>query len=175
VGWFTTLFPVLLNLGNSENPDDNIKSIKEQLRQIPNRGIGYGLLRYLSSYSHLIKNKNAEIRFNYLGQVDQIFPSNSLFYPASESTGIARSPRNHRNCLIEIDSIVSREKMRFNWTYSQAIHRSTTIENLAENFLNNLRQLIDNCLSSETGGYTPSDFPQMNFTQDELDDLLIDL
>ncbi len=65
--------------------------------------------------------------------------------------------------------------MRFNWTYSQAIHRSTTIENLAENFLNNLRQLIDNCLSSETGGYTPSDFPQMNFTQDELDDLLIDL
>ncbi|MFZ1025124.1 MAG: amino acid adenylation domain-containing protein [Limnoraphis robusta] len=175
VGWFTALFPVLLDLENSDNPDDNLKFIKEQLRQIPKRGIGYGLLRYLTPQSHLIKNKNAEIRFNYLGQVDQVFPSNSLFYPANESTGIARSPRNHRNCLIEIDSIVSRGQMRFNWTYSQAIHRSTTIETLGENFLNNLRQLINHCLSSETGGYTPSDFPQMDFSQDELDELLTDL
>ena len=65
--------------------------------------------------------------------------------------------------------------MRFNWTYSQAIHHSTTIETLAENFLNNLRQLINHCLSAETGGYTPSDFPQMDFSQDELDELLTDL
>ncbi|MGB3534215.1 MAG: amino acid adenylation domain-containing protein, partial [Microcoleaceae cyanobacterium] len=175
VGWFTTLFPVLLELGNSDNPDDNIKSIKEQLRQIPNRGIGYGLLRYLNHSDHLIQNQNPEIRFNYLGQVDQIFPSNSLFSPADETSGNARSIRNHRNCLIEIDSIVSRDKMRFNWTYSQAIHRHKTIENIAQNFLNTLQQLITHCLSSETGGYTPSDFPQMNFSQDELDDILTDL
>ena len=47
VGWFTTIFPVLLELSNSSGPGETLKSIKEQLRRVPNRGIGYGLLRYL--------------------------------------------------------------------------------------------------------------------------------
>ena len=48
VGWFTTIFPVLLESGGGFHPGNALKSVKEQLRRIPNRGIGYGLLRYLS-------------------------------------------------------------------------------------------------------------------------------
>src|SRR5262249_12293204 len=47
VGWFTTIFPVLLDLAGTSHPGEALKTIKEQLRRIPNRGIGYGLLRYL--------------------------------------------------------------------------------------------------------------------------------
>ena len=47
VGWFTTIFPVLLEVNNSSGPGETLKSVKEQLRRVPNRGIGYGLLRYL--------------------------------------------------------------------------------------------------------------------------------
>ncbi|MGI8505171.1 MAG: amino acid adenylation domain-containing protein, partial [Hassallia sp.] len=48
VGWFTSEFPVLLSLEKvSQPPGDALKTIKEQLRRIPNRGIGYGILRYL--------------------------------------------------------------------------------------------------------------------------------
>ena len=47
VGWFTSLYPVLLDLEEETDPGRSLRSIKEQLRQIPNHGIGYGLLRYL--------------------------------------------------------------------------------------------------------------------------------
>ena len=46
VGWFTTTFPIRLDLRETNDPGDLIKSVKEQLRRVPNRGIGYGLLRY---------------------------------------------------------------------------------------------------------------------------------
>ena len=48
VGWFTALFPVLLDLRGAEEPGAALKAVKEQLRAIPNRGVGYGLLRYLA-------------------------------------------------------------------------------------------------------------------------------
>src|SRR5262249_44941572 len=47
VGWFTTIFPVCLDLSDVSSDGDALKAVKEQLRRIPNRGIGYGLLRYL--------------------------------------------------------------------------------------------------------------------------------
>jgi hypothetical protein len=42
VGWFTTLFPVLLDIGAASSLADALKTVKEQLRNVPNRGIGYG-------------------------------------------------------------------------------------------------------------------------------------
>ncbi len=48
VGWFTTLFPIYLQLEEVDRPGETLKSVKEQLRRIPNRGIGYGILRYLN-------------------------------------------------------------------------------------------------------------------------------
>src|SRR5258705_2581520 len=47
VGWFTSLFPVLLDLDTARDPESALKSVKEQLRAIPRRGIGYGILRHL--------------------------------------------------------------------------------------------------------------------------------
>ncbi|WP_242577726.1 condensation domain-containing protein [Chroococcus sp. FPU101] len=178
VGWFTTLFPLLLYLEHKNNLGDALKSIKEQLRQVPMRGFSYGVLRYRSDETIQKKLQafpQAEIRFNYLGQTDQLFTQSSLFSPAFESTGFSRSPRNQRDTLIEINGMIIRGQLQINWTYSQGIHHQTTIENLAQNYLNILRELIQHCLSTETGGYTPSDFPQMDFSQTELDELLNEL
>ena len=47
VGWFTTIFPVCLELGSGTSTVETLRSVKEQLRRVPHRGIGYGLLRYL--------------------------------------------------------------------------------------------------------------------------------
>ncbi|HEY6122826.1 MAG TPA: condensation domain-containing protein, partial [Pyrinomonadaceae bacterium] len=83
VGWFTTIFPVLLDCGDDESPLEALRFVKEQLRKIPNRGIGYGLLRYASGDS-TIANKlqsrlQADLRFNYLGQVDRALMDSSMF------------------------------------------------------------------------------------------------
>jgi aryl carrier-like protein len=54
VGWFTSIFPVLLDLGKASKPLEALRAVKEQLRAVPNRGIGYGLLRYLSGREDVV-------------------------------------------------------------------------------------------------------------------------
>ena len=75
VGWFTSLYPILLELDEQDQPGEALKSIKEQLRAIPQRGIGYGLLRYLCADTQVVEQmrrlSEAELSFNYLGQFDQ--------------------------------------------------------------------------------------------------------
>ena len=118
----------------------------------------------------------AEVRFNYLGQLDQVWAADEHFVPASEPTGAARSPEDARPTLLEIDGLVSRGQLHLHWAYSTAIHRRATIAALAEGFIATLQQLIEHCLTTdEDVGYTPSDFPQMSLSQAELDDLLADL
>jgi amino acid adenylation domain-containing protein/non-ribosomal peptide synthase protein (TIGR01720 family) len=180
VGWFTTMFPVWLNLGTANNSQKDIisalKTIKEQLRQIPNRGIDFGILRYLGNpeIQTQLSKISPQIRFNYLGQVDGVFAESNFVKPAKESTGVARSKRGNRDILLEINSIISGGQLRLDWIYSTAIHRRSTIINLTEKYQISLVNLIQICCN-EIGGYTPSDFSQMQLSQDELDDILDDL
>ena len=48
VGWFTTLYPVLLEVPASAGPGQALQAVKGQLRRVPQRGLGYGLLCYLT-------------------------------------------------------------------------------------------------------------------------------
>jgi thioester reductase-like protein/non-ribosomal peptide synthase protein (TIGR01720 family) len=156
VGWFTTIFPVLLDIEEASSLGDVLKAVKEQLRRIPNRGIGYGVLRYLSKSLQLHPPK-AEIRFNYLGQTDQVFQESSLFKPAQESCGVRRSLRGNRSYLLDINGIVADGQLQLDWTYSNAVHHQATIERLADSFMKALRELINCCQSLEAKGYAPSD------------------
>ncbi|MEM6613029.1 MAG: condensation domain-containing protein, partial [Cyanobacteria bacterium P01_C01_bin.72] len=174
IGWFTTIYPLILNLSNIELAA-NIKSIKEQIRAIPSNGIGYGILRYLDRETELNNFPQAEIRFNYLGQIDNLLTQDSFFHPISESAGEMRSLRDKRSCAIEIDSIIRDGELKLKWIYDHANYTDAEMGNITQTYLLKLQNLIQHCLSKDTGGYTPSDFSQMDFDQDELDDLLDDL
>jgi non-ribosomal peptide synthase protein (TIGR01720 family) len=180
VGWFTTIFPVLLELETTANPGEALKSIKEQLRGIPHRGIGYGLLRYLGGQlntADIISNQQApwsqpEISFNYLGQYKPFTPSDTVFQLSSEPSGPWYSPQGHRTHLIDVQGLVVNNQLRMSWTYSRQIHRQSTIEELANHFEAALQTLIEDCRRPEAGGYTPSDFPLASLNQEQLDKLL---
>jgi non-ribosomal peptide synthase protein (TIGR01720 family) len=77
--------------------------------------------------------------------------------------------------LLVINGLIVSGQLRLIWSYSENIHRRSTIESLAERFVQALRSLITHCQSPEAGGYTPSDFPQMQFSPKELDELLAEL
>ncbi len=179
VGWFTSIFPVLLDLEAASGPEVALKTIKEQLRQVPQHGLGYGLLRYLSADQSLRERLRtlppAEITFNYLGQFDQTLPQTAIFTPAQESPGSTSSPRGQRRYLLEVVGLVVGGQFRLNWTYSEALHRHATIALLAENFIAALRELINHCRSPEVGGYTPSDFPTVELSQTKLEKLLAEI
>ncbi|MBE7384649.1 MAG: amino acid adenylation domain-containing protein [Leptolyngbya sp. SIO1E4] len=174
VGWFTVLFPICLELSESDDPGEALKAIKEQLRSIPNRGIGYGVLRYLTREEPIAcqLQSRSEIVFNYLGQADQGVQASSLVAPAPESTGFGQSLRGSRSHLLNINSIVAGGQLRLNWTYSKAIHRRTTIETLAERCIEALQLLITHCQSLEAGDETFADAQLVNVAPKESDRLI---
>ncbi|MCW0014631.1 condensation domain-containing protein, partial [Burkholderia pseudomallei] len=47
IGWFTSHYPVFLNAGDATGAVDALRHVKEQLRAVPMRGLGYGIARYL--------------------------------------------------------------------------------------------------------------------------------
>ncbi|MEO0770473.1 MAG: amino acid adenylation domain-containing protein, partial [Cyanobacteria bacterium J06649_4] len=177
VGWFTTLYPVLFNLPAKDDLGALIKATKETLRAVPNQGIGYGILRYLQG-GELTRNLvdiavEPPVRFNYLGQTDQLFSAEGLFSPAIESTGAARSPQDALDVLLEVNAVVSKGVLTTHWTYSSHCHQAETIAQWAQAYLSHLSALIDYCLSADADrGYSPTDFPQMGLDQGELDALL---
>jgi amino acid adenylation domain-containing protein/non-ribosomal peptide synthase protein (TIGR01720 family) len=179
VGWFTTVFPVLLQLEHAATAAAALKAVKEQLRGIPKRGIGYGVLRYLSQDAGVTEKlralPQAEVCFNYLGRVAQGVSGSGLFGPVLEASGPYRSLRGRRRYLLEVNSRLAGDQLQCDWTYSECIHRRDTIERLALDFSEALRTLIVHCQSPEAGGYTPSDFPKMKLSQQELDELIMTL
>ena len=176
VGWFTTIYPVLLELAEESDPGSALKRVKEQMRGVPERGIGYGLLRYMSRDEQLRERlremPSAEIRFNYLGQFDQSIGEESMYSLAPESAGPNRSPRDKRITKLVINGNVIGGRLHVTWTFSENTYNRSTIEKLAQDYIEALRELIEHCRLPEAGGYTPSDFPEAALSQEELDDLL---
>ncbi|NJM73771.1 MAG: hypothetical protein HC862_28665 [Scytonema sp. RU_4_4] len=175
VGWFTTLFPVLFQIPTINQPGEIIKSIKEQLRAIPNRGIGYGILRYLCKDTTVNEQlqtiQASEISFNYLGQFDQV-QSETGWKFASESTGYNENLKQTRDHLLDINALVVEGELQIDWTYSSHIHTHATVEKLAQRYIQAIRSIIEHCQSEDICGYTPSDFPDVQLNQIELDKLL---
>jgi amino acid adenylation domain-containing protein/non-ribosomal peptide synthase protein (TIGR01720 family) len=173
VGWFTTIFPVLLEVSNSSGPGETLKSVKEQVRRVPNRGIGYGLLRYLRGdktiSTQLEELPQSQISFNYLGQLDQLFSDESApFVFTNDPVGQSRVKLGRRKYLIEIDGAVRDGRLQMEWVYSNELHAQPTIEAVAESFIRRLRKLIEHCVLREVREYTPSDFPLAHLNERQL-------
>ena len=176
VGWFTTLFPVILEMNATAQGGARLKSVKEQLRRVPQRGIGYGLLRYLSNDAEISGEMRslpqAEVRFNYLGQLDNVLPLNSLFSLSNEATGAERDGGQRRAYLLDVNSAVSGGRLQLNIIYSENIHRRAAIEALSNSLMEALRAIISHCQSLESSDFSPSDFPLANLSQQQLDLIL---
>jgi non-ribosomal peptide synthase protein (TIGR01720 family) len=179
VGWFTSLYPVVIEMPKEreEGIALALKSVKEQLRAIPNGGVGYGMLRYMNVDEEVTKKlretSQAEVIFNYLGQFDQVQSDEEmLFRIARESSGVGISEQGNRAYLLEINGSVTGGRLWMGWNYSTELHRRETIEAVAKDFITSLRNIIAHCRTEGAGGFTPSDFPLAQLAQDQLDKAL---
>ncbi|MCP4927635.1 MAG: amino acid adenylation domain-containing protein [Gammaproteobacteria bacterium] len=176
VGWFTSLYPVLLHIDTDMQPGETLQTIKEQLGKIPNRGLGFGLLRHLnrdtSTQQILQAIPEPSIGFNYLGQIDQVANHNALLQPATGPRGLEQGPADPRPHLLDIHSAVSDEQLQLSVIYSNKLWDKTSIEKFAQLYIAQLRELISACTAAGESTYTPIDFPLANINQTQLDSLL---
>ncbi|HLJ62874.1 MAG TPA: condensation domain-containing protein, partial [Stellaceae bacterium] len=171
VGWFTTLFPFRLDL-KPETPARALRQVKERLRAVPRKGMGFGLLRYLNPDTAplLAAAPARDILFNYLGQLDVM--GGEGWHLSSQSPGPMAAPHRERTHLLEIEAMVKGGALRIEWTWCRNTHEERAILALADGFLEALRGLIAHCREPGTSRYTPSDFPLITVTEDRLNAIL---
>ncbi|CAM5622833.1 Carrier domain-containing protein OS=Streptomyces fumanus OX=67302 GN=GCM10018772_35720 PE=4 SV=1 [Streptomyces fumanus] len=183
VGWFTNVHPVRLDIGdldpNTIRTDDTaagrlLKRVKEQLRAVPGDGLGYGILRYLSSDDTLAALPHAQIGFNYLGRV----PAGStpaLWQPTDEAmaakSGDPQVPVMH---ALEILGMVhDRPGTGPELTLTLAWPERLLDQADAQDLLDTWAQMLTALAATRHGGggHTPSDFPLIALDQDQIEEL----
>jgi amino acid adenylation domain-containing protein/non-ribosomal peptide synthase protein (TIGR01720 family) len=173
VGWFTSLYPVLLEPGEGKGAGEQLRRVKEQLRGIPDRGIGYGVLRYING--ELEGRQPWDIVFNYLGQLDNVVKEGGVLVGAEESSGRVIGAEYVMAEPLSVNGMVSGGELICRWSYSGRHYEAETVRRLSERYMGILAELIDHCAEQEKKGevYTPSDFGLGGAVSDEeLDELI---
>ncbi|MFB0847524.1 amino acid adenylation domain-containing protein [Paenibacillus oleatilyticus] len=157
VGWFTSKYPVVLELEPGKVLSYQIKKVKESLRQIPNKGIGYGVCRYMSEHTdEVFRGAEPEISFNYLGQFDQELQNSGVGISA-HTGGKPVSDRQARNFVLDINGMISDGVLSLELSYSRKEYRRETIGKLAAWLQDSLREIVDHCTAKARAELTPSD------------------
>ena len=171
IGWFTSTYPVILECENSSDTGYYIKSIKEGLRKIPNKGVGYNILKYITPKEYIkdLEFKlNPEISFNYLGQFDNDL-NQDVFNISSISTGDDISKKSQRVYDINIGGVIINGELTLTFEYNKAEYNQTTIIKLGERYKEILLDIIQHCTQKEETEMTPSDFDYKEISMEELE------
>jgi len=160
IGWFTNLYPLSLEVKQGWTDDKLIKSVKEQLRQVPDKGLAFGVLKYINKEPLLLGRDPWDIVFNYLGQLDNVVNESKWFSLVNESTGSGKSVDQYIKEPLSVSAMVQGGGLNVNWDYSSRHFDTATIISLAQSYVANLEQLIAHCMQQQTQGlvFTPSDF-----------------
>ncbi|WP_037729403.1 non-ribosomal peptide synthetase, partial [Streptomyces scopuliridis] len=172
VGWFTSIHPIALALADDWAAD--IKSVKEQLRAVPDRGIGHGALRYLAAerVAEEIGAVEPSVSFNYLGQLDGLAGRHDLYRSMTLNPGGEFGPAEARPHELDVIGEVRAGRLTLTWSYARSRYHRSTIERLATDMTAELRGFLRHCAEPGAGGRTPSDFPLAGLDQREVDRLV---
>ncbi|MDP3560888.1 MAG: amino acid adenylation domain-containing protein [Legionellaceae bacterium] len=153
VGWFTIQYPVTLTVKASIS--ESIQHLKECLRKIPNKGIGFGAFFSNATLPG--------ITFNYLGQFDS---QTGVWQLANEPSGQNIHSENRERYLLSVNGLVLNQRLQFNIaTYTQEARKITQV------FKRHLTQIIQHCMTQSRSYYTPSDFNTVSLSRGLLDTL----
>ncbi|MGC7102170.1 amino acid adenylation domain-containing protein, partial [Amycolatopsis lurida] len=174
VGWFTSMFPVELTARH--RPDGTvdwarvITATKENLRAVPDHGLGYGVLRYVTGRP--VATGRPAISFNYLGQFD--LGGGPVFRSATLNPGGEHHPDEAPAHLVDVVCRVADGRLRLCWYYADDVLDGAAIGGAAEAFADALRALVEHCARPDAGGCSPSDFPLAGWDQSTVDRVLGD-
>lgn len=165
IGWFTAMFP--LKLSRQDNWQETILATKEMLRAIPNKGIGYGALKYNSAKPTSSAPELADIEFNYLGQLDNNFSSDGIWQPAREDSGASTNHAATVTSELSIQAQVLGGQLQIRTSFVATRLSRDTIEAFTQLFQQCLEELVVHCAST-TATFSASDVPLAQLPKDTL-------
>ncbi|MER7727955.1 amino acid adenylation domain-containing protein [Streptomyces sp. NPDC096323] len=193
VGWFTSLCPVRLDPGDvsdAELADPGpvvgrvLKQVKEQLRALPDNGIGFGMLHRLTPEGGRLGHPVPQIGFNYLGRFDAAPPGqheNTADWTVVPGAAgpLPRDPEMPVGHALEINAVTedlpAGPELTATWTWPDALFAERDVRALATAWFRMLRVLAEHAEAPDAGGYTPSDLSLVSLSQDEIDELEAEL
>ncbi|MGH3754860.1 MAG: amino acid adenylation domain-containing protein, partial [Pseudonocardiaceae bacterium] len=185
VGWFTSISPVRLDVSGVDLDEalaggpaagQALKGVKEQLRVVPDHGLGFGLLRYLNPETGAVLAGLAapQIVFNYLGRFAVPDVADWALIPGSGLGGGAAPglPMSHS---LEINAWTEDRpggpQLHVRWSWPAALFTEDAVCELAQDWFQALDGLAVHAAAPHAGGHTPSDLPLVSITQEDLDEL----
>ncbi len=159
VGNFSMFYPNLLFVGDALSVDELIKSIKEQIREVPNNGVGYGVLRYLHPDAEVRESLAGEspwnIEFDFQEPVNN--STEKWLHKTKDNIALNSNEIPNSDTRLMVNCSVVKDKLRINWKFSSLQYNLKSISALAKEFMKHLNGLIHHCCESSPT-YTPSDF-----------------
>ncbi|WP_019640671.1 non-ribosomal peptide synthetase [Paenibacillus fonticola] len=176
VGWFTSIYPVTFELKKTEGIAYWIKSFKEKLRRIPNKGVGYGVLKYLApaEKSGLGSGAQPEISFNYMGHLNRKIATDNMSI-SELYAGTAVSPQSERVYVLDITGIVVDGKLTLRVDFDKHEYRTTTMKAFMENYKKQLLLVVEHCMQQTESELTPSDLGYAKISLEDFNELFSNL
>jgi amino acid adenylation domain-containing protein/non-ribosomal peptide synthase protein (TIGR01720 family) len=149
VGWFNTIYPVIVEPGDSDDPHELLATVKEHVRRIPSAGIGFNLLRFLNTDAQIRQRlalcPGPEMMFNFVSRVGGSPGAAAGRSPVRiirRVPGRLVDPDNIRPSLLWWTGTVDQDRLHMYLAYSRNIHKHSTIKNLAREYIKTLQSLI---------------------------------
>lgn len=153
VGWFTSFYPVVLTMNEGKSLDQYVNTIKDSLRNVPNKGIGYGILKYMSEleeYDRKSFRYKPEINFNYLGQFGED-SYNDVFTLSDAPIGDCVDSNDETQYALNIICKVIDKQLSITFRYDCNEFKEGTIAKLKEIFNEKQKEVITHCLNITSG------------------------
>ncbi len=167
VGWFTSMYPVRFAFKDIEDSVGMLDEVKTSLKQIPDHGVGFGVLSYMK---RVLEDRQQHIRFNYLGDIADELTNNWIrkiepdFKHNSDSA-------NKNSCLMDINCIHVDGKLLVDFTCNRRFMNQDELEAVGDCFKENLKELVYELDTEDSGRVLVSEFTAVSLSQDEFDDL----
>ncbi|MFE3987976.1 amino acid adenylation domain-containing protein [Nocardia tengchongensis] len=183
IGWFTSVFPVALDLGDLDLDDAfhggpaagaALKAVKEQLRAIPDKGVGFGMLRYLdaATAAEFESASTPQLSFNYLGRTGA-----GVEHPGGAETpwvpvrfAATQDDAAPLAAVIDINAFHTAAGLEVTWAYAARLLSGEQVSDFARLWGLAVTALVAHARHSGAGGHTPSDFPLVAVDQEQIDD-----
>nr|WP_306307793.1 non-ribosomal peptide synthetase [Nocardia transvalensis] len=188
VGWFTSVYPVRLDLAGANLTEAFaggaaagriVKSVKEQVLSVPDKGLGYGLLRYLNPETASALGAVGQISFNYLGRVSAAdVPAQFAeigWVPVDDlgELSAVQDAEMPANGVLDINAIVTDgedgPQLNASFAFPAGLLTREQAQQVADLWVEALTALADHARGTDVGGLTPSDLPLVRTTQSDIE------